>query len=344
METYRQTRLGNWQPSIDLAACRTTPSRTSRRSATPRDWSGCGCPATRSRTWPRWAAWSNCAGCGSTRQRRPGRRHWCRLPGAGRHRCGSSGSRRSERWEGGGFAYPVARGTLWETGASRGDLAAAGNAVGAAAQWQSSGFRLQGSLTESRSFRAPASVLLNAAPIRSPLIGQAQQALMDGGIVVAPVVHQRRSRIRHCRGPGVSGARARQQGRRGNRGIVGMAAAGAEAQTEEEMSKTNRAGELRLAGAGTTLCKWPERVGKRGFLVYLDPELLHQVKTVAVLSERRCSKLGWRRWRPWWLRAARSRGRNASYSAVRTLWVSTVSCVFGNRETRGNAGLRSCNR
>ena len=248
----------------------------------------------------------------------------------------------------------VARGMLWETGASRGDLTAAGNTVGATAQWQSSGFTLQsglavqpegvGSLTESRSFRAPASVLLNAAPIRSPLIGQAQQALMDAGIVVAPVVHQRRSHIRHCRGPGVSGARARQQGRRGNRGIVGMAAAGAEAQTEEEMSKTNLAGELRLAGAGTTLCKWPERVGKRGFLVYLDPELLHQVKTVAVLSARRCSRLGWRRWRPWWLRAARSRGRNASYSAVRTLWVSTASCAFGNRETRGNAGLRFCNR
>ena len=37
----------------------------------------------------------------------------------------------------------------------------------------------------------PVAVLLNAAPIRSPLIGQAREALMDAGVVVAPVLHQR---------------------------------------------------------------------------------------------------------------------------------------------------------
>ena len=62
----------------------------------------------------------------------------------------------------------VVRGTLWQTGASRVDLTAAGNAIGAAAQWKVEGLTLRGgiaaqpegvgSLTGSRAFRAPASV------------------------------------------------------------------------------------------------------------------------------------------------------------------------------------------
>ena len=39
--------------------------------------------------------------------------------------------------------------------------------------------------------RVPAAVVLNAAGIRSPLVVQAQGALLDAGVVVAPVVHQR---------------------------------------------------------------------------------------------------------------------------------------------------------
>ena len=58
------------------------------------------------------------------------------------------------------------------------------------------------------------------------------------------------------------------------------------------MSKTNLAGALRLAGAGTTLGKRAERVGKKGFLVYLDPELLHRVKTVALAEQKTLQQIG----------------------------------------------------
>ena len=58
------------------------------------------------------------------------------------------------------------------------------------------------------------------------------------------------------------------------------------------MSKTNLAGALRLAGAGTTPEKRPERVGKKGFLVYLDLELLHQVKTVALAERKTLQQIG----------------------------------------------------
>ena len=67
-----------------------TPSRTCRRSATCRDWSGCGCSATRSRTRSRWGGSRSCAGFGSTRER------W--------RRGTASGHRRSERREGSGCA------------------------------------------------------------------------------------------------------------------------------------------------------------------------------------------------------------------------------------------------
>ena len=60
------------------------------------------------------------------------------------------------------------RGTLWAAGRTRVDLTAAGNALGAAAQWQAGGLTLRaglavqpegvGSLTGLRAFRAPASV------------------------------------------------------------------------------------------------------------------------------------------------------------------------------------------
>ena len=41
------------------------------------------------------------------------------------------------------------------------------------------------------------------------------------------------------------------------------------------MKKTDLAASLSLARAGSAPGKRPERVGKKGFLVYLDPELLH---------------------------------------------------------------------
>ena len=71
-----------------------------------------------------------------------------------------------------------------------------------------------------------------------------------------------------------------------------MAASAVETQTEEEMSKTDLAGALRLAGAGTTPGKRAERVGKKGFLVYLGPELLHQVKTVALAERKTLQQIG----------------------------------------------------
>ena len=47
-----------------------------------------------------------------------------------------------------------------------------------------------------------------------------------------------------------------------------------------------------LAGAGTSRGKRPERVGKKGFLVYLEPELLHQVKTVALAERKTLQEIG----------------------------------------------------
>ena len=58
------------------------------------------------------------------------------------------------------------------------------------------------------------------------------------------------------------------------------------------MSKTDLAASLRLAGAGTTPGKRAERVGKKGFLVYLDPDLLHQVKTVALAEQKTLQQIG----------------------------------------------------
>ena len=50
---------------------------------------------------------------------------------------------------------------------------------------------IPGSVAIAQESSTPVAVLLNAAPIRSPLIAQAHEALVDTGIVVAPVVHQR---------------------------------------------------------------------------------------------------------------------------------------------------------
>ena len=50
---------------------------------------------------------------------------------------------------------------------------------------------IQGSVAIAQECNKPSAVVLNAAPIRSPLIAQAHEALVDNGIVVAPVVHQR---------------------------------------------------------------------------------------------------------------------------------------------------------
>ena len=71
-----------------------------------------------------------------------------------------------------------------------------------------------------------------------------------------------------------------------------MAAEAARTQAEKNMKKTDLAASLRLAGAGATLGKRPERVGKKGFVVYLDPELLHQVKTVALAERKTLQQIG----------------------------------------------------
>ena len=38
--------------------------------------------------------------------------------------------------------------------------------------------------------------------------------------------------------------------------------------------------------------KRPERIGKKGFLIYLDPELLHQVKTLALAERKTLQQIG----------------------------------------------------
>ena len=50
---------------------------------------------------------------------------------------------------------------------------------------------ISGSVAIAQESNTPVAVVLNAAPIRSPLIEQAQAALIDAGVVVAPVIHQR---------------------------------------------------------------------------------------------------------------------------------------------------------
>lgn len=71
-----------------------------------------------------------------------------------------------------------------------------------------------------------------------------------------------------------------------------MAVEEAATQTEKEMSKTDLAASLRLAGTGSAPGKRPERVGKKGFVVYLDPELLHQVKIVALAERKTLQEIG----------------------------------------------------
>ena len=58
------------------------------------------------------------------------------------------------------------------------------------------------------------------------------------------------------------------------------------------MSKTDLAASLHLAGAGTSPGKRPERVGKKRFVVYLNPELLHQIKTVALAERKALQEIG----------------------------------------------------
>ena len=58
------------------------------------------------------------------------------------------------------------------------------------------------------------------------------------------------------------------------------------------MKKTDLAVSLRLAGAGASPGKRPERVGKKGFVVYLDPELLHRIKTVALAERKTLQEIG----------------------------------------------------
>lgn len=73
---------------------------------------------------------------------------------------------------------------------------------------------------------------------------------------------------------------------------MAMAVEAAANETENKMKKTDLATSLSLAGAGSALGKRPERVGKKGFVVYLDPELLHQVKTVALAERKTLQQIG----------------------------------------------------
>ncbi|MXW74034.1 MAG: ParA family protein [Gammaproteobacteria bacterium] len=50
---------------------------------------------------------------------------------------------------------------------------------------------ISASLTLARDKGRPAAVVLNAAPVRSPLIGLSNEALWEAGAVIAPTVHQR---------------------------------------------------------------------------------------------------------------------------------------------------------
>ena len=77
-----------------------------------------------------------------------------------------------------------------------------------------------------------------------------------------------------------------KQGRRRDPGAVAMAVQAATTQTEDQVSKTDLAGFLRLSGAGTSPGKCSERAGKKGFVVYLNPELLHQVKPAALAEHK----------------------------------------------------------
>ena len=79
-------------------------------------------------------------------------------------------------------APTAVRGTLWETGASRVDLTAARNAIGAAAQWRTRGLTLRaglavqpegvGSLTGSRAFRAPSALSASVTAAYGRDLGQ----------------------------------------------------------------------------------------------------------------------------------------------------------------------------
>ncbi|MYH34633.1 MAG: hypothetical protein F4133_12630 [Gammaproteobacteria bacterium] len=72
-----------------------------------------------------------------------------------------------------------------------------------------------------------------------------------------------------------------------------MAAETAATTTVKKMKKkTDLAESLRLARPSAAADKRPERVGKKGFLVYLDPELLHQVKIVALAERKTLQEIG----------------------------------------------------
>ena len=58
------------------------------------------------------------------------------------------------------------------------------------------------------------------------------------------------------------------------------------------MSKPDLASALRRASAGSSPGKRPERVGKKGFVVYVNPDLLHQVKTVALAERKTLQEIG----------------------------------------------------
>ena len=71
-----------------------------------------------------------------------------------------------------------------------------------------------------------------------------------------------------------------------------MPAARRAMQAGEYMTKPDLAGALCPANTGVTPGKRPERIGKKGFLIYLDPELLHQVKTVALAERKTLQQIG----------------------------------------------------
>lgn len=58
------------------------------------------------------------------------------------------------------------------------------------------------------------------------------------------------------------------------------------------MSTTDLAAALRQVRAGAGPGRRPERIGKKGFLVYLDPDLLHQLKTLALAEHKTLQQIG----------------------------------------------------
>lgn len=56
--------------------------------------------------------------------------------------------------------------------------------------------------------------------------------------------------------------------------------------------KTNLGDALAVAAPGDAPAKRPDRVGKKGFVIHLDPALLREVKVVAVREDKTLQQVG----------------------------------------------------